>query len=275
MAALATVVAIVSTKAMHEGGLFAGHIDIRTCPTRCSHEHAAMRTHSFASSFAAALLGVLVQRPACSSVPPPPALGHPHVTVTATATAGAHSLPASTHSNIAGAQHRVRELRAAGVAGEIVLVIGAGVHPPFSVEASDSGLHSDARTVYRGTGPRTLISGGTEVPPSLFKPNPSASSPARLTADITSLGLDPAAFGSIVAAECVHTCSTTRAMLSFGGAEMTLARWPNYDRARGTQNSLFPLASLRFVLHPSRTPSCCVRNASRIQNETVQLPFYS
>ena len=146
------------------------------------------------------------------------------VTVTALGTSS------SFHPTIPDAQRHVRKLRAAGATGEIVLEI-EGTHPPFSVGKQDSGLHTKARTVYRGKGDRTRISGGTEIPPSLFKP--SAANPALLTADISSLNLDPASFGEIAAAECVHTCSTTRAVLSFNDEEMTLARWPNVDRATG------------------------------------------
>jgi hypothetical protein len=158
------------------------------------------------------------------------------------------------HPTVAEAQRHVRRLRAAGVAREIVLDLSAGVHPPFAVGAADSGLHPGARTVYRGSssGARTRISGGVEIPPSLFKPL-SPDNPALLTADITSLKLDPASFGEIIAAECIHTCATTRAMLSFGGEEMTLARWPDFDRAAG-RNVYTHLASGgpggRFVVAP-------------------------
>eukprot|EP00729_Bicosta_minor_P023504 gene23503-12020_t len=166
------------------------------------------------------------------------ATSSPTVTVTVSSTAVGEEAsssnypphpPSHTYPSIAAAQHAVRALRASGVAGEIVVDISKGVHPPFSVGASDSGLNANARTVYRGRGiMETTVSGGVEIPPSLFKP--SATNPAMLTADITSLKLDPASFGEIVAAECIHTCSTTRAMLSFNNEEMTLARWPNFDR---------------------------------------------
>jgi hypothetical protein len=172
------------------------------------------------------------------------------VTVRTVPADGDAALPSSVHPTVAEAQRHVRRLRAAGVAREIVLELGAGVHPPFAVGAADSGLHPGARTVYRGSGARTRISGGVEIPPSLFKPSPD--NPALLTADITSLHLDPASFGEITAAEC-HACSTTRAMLSFGAEEMTLARWPDFDRTAG-RNVYTHLASGgpsgRFVVAP-------------------------
>lgn len=147
-----------------------------------------------------------------------------------TVVSGMDGSSSSFHPTIPQAQRHVRMLRAAGATGEIVLEI-EGTHPPFSVGQRDSGLHPNARTVYRGKGAKTRISGGTEIPPALFKP--SAANPALLTADISSLNLDLASFGEIAAAECVHTCATTRAVLSFGDEEMTLARWPNIDRAKG------------------------------------------
>ena len=150
-------------------------------------------------------------------------------TVVVTASDGAAA--ASSHPTVAEAQRHVRGLRAAGVASTIVLDLSEGTHPPFSVGARDSGLYPNARTVYRGKGPATRISGGTEIPASLFKPSTGAN-PAVLTADIASLGLDPASFGEIVAAACSppDVCATTRALLSFDDEEMILARWPNFDR---------------------------------------------
>ena len=140
------------------------------------------------------------------------------------------AMAASPFPTVAEAQHHVRALRAAGVSGEIVIDIGPGTHAPIKIGANDSGLNANARTIYRGHGPNTRISGGTEIPPALFKPSSSSS---LLVAEITSLGLDPANFGEIMAASCIHTCATTRAMLSFNDEEMTLARWPNFDRKNG------------------------------------------
>jgi hypothetical protein len=156
----------------------------------------------------------------------------PVVTVTISGTAAAAAASSSSHPTIPEAQRHVRGLRTAGVTGEIVLDI-EGAHPPFSVGRQDSGLHDNARTVYRGKGAKTRISGGVEIPPSLFKHSGSSANPALLTADISSLNLDPASFGEIAAAECVHTCSTTCALLSFNDEEMILARWPDFDRATG------------------------------------------
>ena len=170
-----------------------------------------------------------------------------------TVTVSSVGFPNSVHSTIAEAQQHVRGLRAGGLAQEIVLDIGEGVHPPFTVGMADSGLHPSARTVYRGKGDQTRVSGGVEIPPSLFKP--SQSNPALLTADITSLHLDPASFGEIEAVECIHTCATTRAMLSFNDEEMILARWPNFDRVAG-RNVYTHLASGdlgRFTVTPTNT----------------------
>ena len=156
----------------------------------------------------------------------------------------------SFHPTIDQAQHHVRGLRAAGVSGDIVLDIGEGTYRPFSIGVNDSGAHANDRTVYRGRGAKTRISGGTEIPPALFKP--SKAFPALLTADISSLKIDPASFGEISAVECIHTCATTRAMLSFNDEEMTLARWPNFDRANG-RNVYVHLASGNpgsFVVSP-------------------------
>jgi hypothetical protein len=155
-------------------------------------------------------------------------------------------------TTIRHAQQHVRDLRAAGASGEIVLDIGIGMHPPFSVSANDSGLHASARTIYRGKGTKTRISGGTEIPPALFKPSKNLQGGTLLTADISSLKLDPTSFGEIVAADCIHTCATTRAMLSFNDEEMTLARWPNFDRAQGRNvyTHLVSGGSGSFVVSP-------------------------
>jgi hypothetical protein len=172
------------------------------------------------------------------------------IIVTATNSEAPLGLLESFHPTIEQAQHHIRGLRAAGVSGDIVLDIGEGTYRPFSIGVNDSGVHASARTVYRGRGVKTRISGGTEIPPALFKPSKSSS--ALLTADISSLKLDPASFGEISAVECIHTCATTRAMLSFNDEEMTLARWPNFDRANG-RNVYAHLASGNpggFVVSP-------------------------
>eukprot|EP00935_MAST-01C_sp_MAST-1C-sp1_P002107 g2107.t1 len=245
----------------------------------------------------------------------------------------------SSFETIAEAQRHVRQLRAAGTSGEIVIEIGEGTHAPFRIGPSDSGLNANARTIYRGQGLTTRVSGGTEIPPALFKPTKTlpavwdiridgqydsptlqlngtkdelfrvrtvaAGGPddprhgvckqynvdtqnilesthdnktwtlaapldcgngwqkiasasfmpggSLLTADISSLKLDPASFGDIKAGECVHTCATTRAGLSFNDEEMVLARWPNFDFAKG-QNVYTHLTSGgagSFVLTPA------------------------
>ena len=226
----------------------------------------------------------------------------------------------SKFTTVAEAQHHVRSLRAAGSQDDITIAIGEGVHAPFTIGASDSGFSADGRTIYRGSGGKTKISGGTEIPPGLFKP--SKFFPARwelhisgnkihqrtiflngtedelfrvrtvaaggpddprhgvckhyrvntqnilemshdnrtwalaaaldcgngwqkitsatftaartlLTADISSLNIDHASFGEIKAGNCIHVCATTRAMLSFNGERMVLARWPNFDTTAG------------------------------------------
>eukprot|EP01051_Picozoa_sp_SAG22_P025627 SAG22_NODE_7686_length_717_cov_1.011327_1_plen_125_part_01 len=71
----------------------------------------------------------------------------PAVTVTVSESgvaAGGRSPSPSSHPTIPEAQRHVRGLRAAGIAGEIVLDI-AGTHPAFSVGRQDSGLHATAR----------------------------------------------------------------------------------------------------------------------------------
>ena len=40
---------------------------------------------------------------------------------------------------------------------------------PHLSRTGNSGLHGGARTVYRGSGSGTVISGGVEIPPALFK----------------------------------------------------------------------------------------------------------
>ena len=232
----------------------------------------------------------------------------------------AESEASSKFDTVAEAQHYVRGLRAAGSRHGVTIAIGEGVHGPVTIGASDSGFSADARTVYRGSGRKTHISGGTEIPPALFEP--SKFFPARwelhisgnkihqrtiflngteddlfrvrtvaaggpddprhgqckhyrvntqnilemsrdnrtwalaaaldcgngwqkitsatftaartlLTADISSLNIDHASFGEIKAGSCIHECATTRAMLSFNGERMVLARWPNFDTTTG------------------------------------------
>ena len=75
----------------------------------------------------------------------------------------------TTFATVAQAQRHVRALRTAGASGKIVVHIGEGVHAPFEVGPANSGLHGGAHTVYRGSGSGTVISGGVEIPPALFK----------------------------------------------------------------------------------------------------------
>ena len=75
------------------------------------------------------------------------------------------SMRNTTFATVAQAQRHVRALRTAGASGNIVVHIGEGVHTPFEVGPANSGLHGGARTVYRGRGSGTVISGGVEIPP--------------------------------------------------------------------------------------------------------------
>ena len=70
---------------------------------------------------------------------------------------------------VAEAQQHVRSLRAAGASSNIVINLGEGVYAPFTIGPQDSGLSANARTIYRGNGADTRISGGTVVPSALFK----------------------------------------------------------------------------------------------------------
>ena len=84
--------------------------------------------------------------------------------------AGADGSAINPFPSIPEAQEHVRQLRVGGEIGEVVIHIAKGLYPPFAVHGGDSGLHAGPKTIYRGVGINTRISGGTEIPPSLFKP---------------------------------------------------------------------------------------------------------
>ena len=151
-----------------------------------------------------------------------------HVSANASVTVeGTAGLPFNT---IDEATAHVRKLRQEEPAiGTIVVAIGAGRHRAFSVASGES---VDARTIYRGVGDSTVVSGGVEVPPSLWHAN-KVGAPAVYTADLTSLNISDADLGAIAAGGCVHGCPDMQSPLSFNGTAMNLARWPNLEISTG------------------------------------------
>jgi hypothetical protein len=123
-------------------------------------------------------------------------------------------------------------------AGNYEIVLASGIH-----DAIDLRYKSNVRIVGEEN---SVVSGGIEIPPSMFEINPILTKAAGIEVyTAKNISSKVTNIQQIEESGCVHGCAGVPTGVTFGETNMVLARWPNLNRT--TDRNVYFHASKEFT----------------------------